>query len=899
MKKIYSFFQNKNLILIILGSMFVKLAAQPTTLTFSYTGGPQTFTVPSCVSIMTLDVKGGAGANAQDVYPNNSTGGLGGRAVGVYTTTPGTVLNIYVGGAGTTGGVGGYNGGGAGGLSSAGSGCQGGYAGGGGGASDIRVGGVALTNRIIVAGGGGGAGRDYCNGTCVPCGCGGSGGAGGGTVGVNGVAANNCGYSYPGTGVNYGSAGTQTAGGLGGPGDAGGASGSNGASGQGGAGAAGAYDVAGGGGGGGYYGGGGGGSASSGSGVGGGGGGGGSSYIVGLQNATSTPSINTGNGLVTITYNLGVIVPLVATNTAICNGNSVTITYSGATSYTWSNNSNSPSITVAPNTTTNYSVTGNLSGCTYSGNITITVSPGQPTLTVVTSTPQTCLGKTATLTASGALTYTWTNNVTNGVSFSPSVTTIYTVQGQNGCGITSATTSIIVAPLPVTASATSTLSCAGYPSTLTATAAATGYTWSPNNANASVAVVAPTVSTIYTITVSDGTCAGTTTVPITVNPIPTISIITTTNNNICAGSPAMITATGGISYTWTPGGQNGSLVTVTPTAATLYSVTGSNSFGCLSGANQVIIPQPAPNLVVSASSSYICPSDPVTITATGANSYTWVNPASNNAVINVNPQIPTIYTVSGSNTVPCVSTQTVLIDVFIQSVNISGSTVICNGKSTNLTGNGADNYTWNGASFSNGNSATFNPTVTTSYTLVTSTFTNGITCPYTLTFQIVVNPKPSITAVLSRTMFCKGETNTITANGAQTYTWTGGTNSQSIVISGSLAPTTQIYSVTGTSSLGCVNSSSLAVNISACAGIEKNFANMGVTVYPNPSKGEINITSPSSTELILTNEIGQIIRNIKLNESNGFEFKNQALSPGIYFISNREKEINIKVLISE
>ncbi|MCC6372261.1 MAG: hypothetical protein IT236_14755, partial [Bacteroidia bacterium] len=159
------------------------------TQTFSYTGSTATFTVPSCVSQMSIDMRGAQGANAIDKLTTNSTGGLGGRVTGVLSVTPGQVFYINVGEQGGTTGGGAFNGGGHGGLSSAGGGCSGGYAGGGGGATDMRLGGTALANRVIVAGGGGGSGRDYCNGSCVPCGCGGSGGAGGGLIGNNGVAA--------------------------------------------------------------------------------------------------------------------------------------------------------------------------------------------------------------------------------------------------------------------------------------------------------------------------------------------------------------------------------------------------------------------------------------------------------------------------------------------------------------------------------------------------------------------------------------------------------------------------------------------------------------------------------------------------------------------------------------
>src|SRR6218665_2787835 len=129
-----------------------------TSQTFSYTGGMQTFTVPTCVSTITVEVWGAEGSQAIHPIGGVNAGGRGGYATGVLTVTAGQVLNIFVGGAGTIGGSstvplgGGYNGGGNALLN--------GFinsAGGGGGASDIRVGGTALTDRRIVGGGGGGA----------------------------------------------------------------------------------------------------------------------------------------------------------------------------------------------------------------------------------------------------------------------------------------------------------------------------------------------------------------------------------------------------------------------------------------------------------------------------------------------------------------------------------------------------------------------------------------------------------------------------------------------------------------------------------------------------------------------------------------------------------------------
>jgi len=146
--------------------------------TFNYTGGLQTWVVPSGVTSVTIQAWGAQGGSA-----SGGTPGYGGYSTGTLAVTPGQTLYIYVGGQGGATGGAGYNGGGTG--SSAG--------GGGGGASDVRYGGTALANRKIIAGGGGG---NYST-SYSP------GGSGGGTTGGNG------------TGSFFGYGATQSAGGAG------------------------------------------------------------------------------------------------------------------------------------------------------------------------------------------------------------------------------------------------------------------------------------------------------------------------------------------------------------------------------------------------------------------------------------------------------------------------------------------------------------------------------------------------------------------------------------------------------------------------------------------------------------------------------------------------------------
>lgn len=322
--------------------------------TFNYTGGVQTFTAPAA-GTYTLDVYGARGGNVTSYYPTN--GGLGGRSQGTITLTAGQVVYVYVGeqGADLLGNhpygnctltPGGWNGGGA--NRSQGNGTPGG------GASDIRIGGQGLANRVIVAGGGGGCGWYYA-----------AGGAGGGLTG--------------GAGTNHGSGGATQA--------AGGAVGSSGAScvksagtlGQGGDGSG--YSAGGGGGGGGYYGGGGGGYDQ--------GGGGGSSYIGGVTNGTTTAGVRNGNGQivvswtgtgctstlvpVTVTINAAPTVTATASSISPCVGQSVTLTAGGATSYSWSNGVNTSAQTLIPNATATYTVTGTTGSCSGTAQVTVTL----------------------------------------------------------------------------------------------------------------------------------------------------------------------------------------------------------------------------------------------------------------------------------------------------------------------------------------------------------------------------------------------------------------------------------------------------------------------------------------------------------------------------------------------
>ena len=882
----------------------VQFLTAQTTQTFNYTGSQQTFTVPACVTSISIQAKGAMGANSNDRLPSNTTGGLGGIASGNLSVSPGDVLYIYVGGQGNANGNGGFNGGASGGYGNAGSSCIGGPAAGGGGASDVRATGSAWSNIVILGGGGGASGRDYCNGSCQPCGCGGASGGGGGTTGVNGGAANNCGYGYPGSGINGGYGGSQSSGGAGGTGDGGGPTGSAGGQTAGGVGASGNYDVAGGGGGGGYYGGGGGGSASSGSGVGGGGGGGGSSYTGGVTSGSSTPATWSGDGQVTITYVSSVpSVPGVITgNASMCanaSGNYSIVPIPGATTYTWAvppgsiinSGQGTTSINLtAGNTSGNISVTATFS-CGTSGPSTLMLTIGLVPVIVASSNPASvCSGGTSTLTASGGSTYTWMPGNLTGASVvvAPLITTTYTVTGTNaqGCSNTAMTTVTVIPSPVVTANSTAASVCAGGSVTLTGSGAST-YTWDNNVINA-VSFV-PTATTTYMVTGTDANgCTNTATITVTVNPLP----IVTANSSaasVCAGAGVTLTGGGASTYTWNNNVIDA--ISFVPTATTTYIVTGTDANGCVNTATTTVIVNPLPVVTATSSAASVCTGGSVILTGGGASTYTW-----NNNVMNAFPFIPTAtntYIVTGTDVNGCVNTATVTVTVNGLLVVALGPNIIqCGGSAILNAGNPGSFYLWNNAS----TTQTISVSASGTY-IVVVTDANG--CTGSDTALVTINNAPAVTASASSVIVCVDDA-VVTLTG----TPTGGVWSGPGVTGFTLSPVaagvglqTAIYSYTDAN--GCEGIASVNVQVNACVGLAENILANGVSVYPNPNNGSFTLgvnANVGALTIKITDMQGRVVyASIDKNVNAGFvkQISLDTQSSGMYLmhiITNGEQQ---------
>ena len=187
-----------------------------------------------------------------------------------------------------------------------------------------------------------------------------------------------------------------------------------------------------------------------------------------------------------------------------------------------------------------------------------------------------CFGDSVTLNGGGATTYTWDNNVINGVPFVPSVTTTYTVTGSNigNCSATAQVT-VTVDSLPNVTAGSPQAICPGDSVTLTG-AGAMSYTWD-NNVMDGVPF-APMATTTYTVTgTGANNCSATAQVTVTVNPLPSVSA--GPDMDVCFGDSVTLMGSGASSYVWDNNVMDG--IPFLPQVNTTFAVTGTDSNGCV------------------------------------------------------------------------------------------------------------------------------------------------------------------------------------------------------------------------------------------------------------------------------------------------------------------------------
>ena len=265
---------------------------------------------------------------------------------------------------------------------------------------------------------------------------------------------------------------------------------------------------------------------------------------------TTTYSVTGANGTctntrtTTVTVNALPVVIATTTGTNICAGQSSTLTGSGAVTYTWNPGAllGNPIVVTPASSITYTCIATGTNGCTNSAtsqNITVNALP-----TVTSNSASICSGSgSATLTAIGAVTYTWnTAATTAAIVVSPPTTTNYTVTGTNAAGCTNNYTTQVFVGVSPTVAVNNATTCAGNTTNLTASGATT-YSWSTGATTTSVSV-SPVITTIYTVTGTTGGCTNVQTSTVSVNALPSVSLATS-SGTACTG------ASGGVPLTLT------------------------------------------------------------------------------------------------------------------------------------------------------------------------------------------------------------------------------------------------------------------------------------------------------------------------------------------------------------
>gem|GEM_PF-2017256 len=403
-------------------------------------------------------------------------------------------------------------------------------------------------------------------------------------------------------------------------------------------------------------------------------------YIVTItdkNNCTVTSSV-------TIAMNPLPIANAQSSDAVVCKGSSVTLSANASVgsspyTYTWStgavpSNSSTPSVVITTNTTYSVSVTDN-KGCTA----TSSVSVGMNALPTVTAGGGTiCKGNSTNIKAGGANTYTWSNELGNGISqtVNPTTSTTYTVTGtdNNGCTNT-ANAIVIVNPLPTANAQSSAASvCNGSSATLNANAGAGTspytYAWTTGAIPANIASPSAIITSnaTYIVTITDkNNCTVTSSVTIAMNPLP-IANAQSSDAVVCKGSSVTLSANASVgsspyTYTWSTGAvpSNSSTPSVVITTNTTYSVSVTDNKGCTATSSVSVGMNALPT--VTAGGGTICKGNSTNITAGGANTYTWSNGLGNSTPQTVNPTTSTTYTVTGIDNNGCTNTANAIVIV--------------------------------------------------------------------------------------------------------------------------------------------------------------------------------------------------------------------------------------------
>ena len=424
----------------------------------------------------------------------------------------------------------------------------------------------------------------------------------------------------------------------------------------------------------------------------------------------------------------------------VCQNSTITLSGNGALTYVWDNGvlDNVPFLIGA---TTTYTVTGtDGNNCQNTDQVTITITPAD--IINAGTDFAVCENESITLIATGGLNPIWDNNVTQGVSFVPVSTSIYTVSNTdaNGCTTTDQIT-VTINNLPNIFAGNDLNICLNDVLILSGSGGNT-YVWD-NNVFDGIQFNQNVGSQLYTVVGTDiNGCTNSDQINVTVNPLPTIDA--GTNFSVCQNSQITLTGSGALNYAWNNGVLDNTPFNISQT--TLFTVVGTDVNGCQNSDQIQVTVLNLPN-VNTGNDIEICINNTVTLNGNGAVSYVWDNGISNN--VSFTPLATNTYTVVGTDVNGCQNSDDVLVTVNpLPNVNAGPDLTICEGDAITLSGTGAQIYAWNNGAQNN---VSFVPTTNQTYTVI-GTDING--CVNSDELSLSINPIPMVSFIADLTLGC-------------------------------------------------------------------------------------------------------------------------------------------------
>ncbi|MCC7232796.1 MAG: T9SS type A sorting domain-containing protein, partial [Bacteroidia bacterium] len=485
-----------------------------------------------------------------------------------------------------------------------------------------------------------------------------------------------------------------------------------------------------------------------------------------------------------------------------CDGGSITLTSSTASSYLWSTSETTQDITVT--TGGNYSVVITDSyGCTASSSpvaVTVHANPATPLISPDASTTF-CDGGSVNLSTQAGYSYLWSNSeTTQSIHVTTNGAYTVTITDGNGCTATSLPETITVNSAPATTISGNNVTCFGGSSTLTSSAG-DSYSWSTGETSQSV-TVSPVITTAYTVTVTypNGcTSSATQTVTPTSEVVAGCSLLADASCNGSQDGSVMVSATGGTPpYTGT--GQISSL------AAGTYTFTVTDFNGC-TGSCSITVSEP-PVLTASATatdaSCSVCADGSISIASISGGT----TPYSVSPLTPMTGLIPGNYCFTVTDANGCTAQACAVVGYSGCSLSATctvGNDVSCfggNDGSASVSvsgGSGNYSYAWTGG----GTAATASGLSAGTYTVTVTDQISGCTstCSATITEPSQLNATCSLVNSVSCNGGTDGEVAISASGGTPPYTGTGN-------ITGLSAGT---YSYTVTDDNGCTATCSVTV----------------------------------------------------------------------------------------